>query len=68
MSFTIELGHTSSAANVVDKDFGLYNNPKGVLRKGSSIIDPIVIIECDANEVWRTSCNYSTLCFYFICI
>lgn len=59
MSFTIELGHTSSAANVVDKSFGLYNAPSGVLRKGSSIIDPIVIVECDANEVWRTSCNYA---------
>lgn len=59
MSFTIELGKTTSAMNVVDKDFALLNNPQGVLRKGSSIIDPVVIVQCDNNADWRKATNYA---------
>lgn len=59
MSFRIELGNTPSSANVVNKEFFLYNDPQGVLKKGTSIIDPVIVILCDANEVWRKSCNYA---------
>lgn len=59
MSFVVELGNTSSATNVVDKEFTMYNNPSGYLRKGSSIIDPVIVLQLDNNDVWRKSCNYA---------
>ena len=59
MSFRIDLGTTSSAANVVDKEFAVYHSQDGTLRKGTSIIDPVIIIYFDGNEIWRKSCNYA---------
>lgn len=59
MSFKIELGKTTSAANVVDKEFSLLNDPEGVLKKGTSIIDPVIIIQCDNNADWRKATNYA---------
>ena len=59
MSFAIELGYTNSAMNVVDKDFFIIDNPSGVLKVGSSVIDPVIIVLCDASDAWRKNCNYA---------
>lgn len=57
--FEVQLMLNGSASNVVDKSVELLNAPNGVLRQGTSIIDPIIIIHCDANEIWRKKCNYA---------
>lgn len=57
--FEIVLGNNSSAMNVVDKEFIQFNTVNGVLRGAASIIDPVVIVELNSNETWRTSCNYA---------
>lgn len=59
MAFEIDIGWTESAANVVDKDFTRINNPMGTLKKGTSIIDPVIVVQCDNNDAWRKSCNYA---------
>lgn len=57
--FTVQLGNTPSQANVVSKEFNVYSQPQGYLRAESSIIDPVIVIECDANDIWRKKCNYA---------
>lgn len=59
MSFQIQLGTTKSAVNVVDKDFTVINTVTGTLKAGTSILDPIVTILCDASDTWRKNCNYA---------
>lgn len=56
--FDIELQTNASATNVLDKKLTLQNTVSGVLRKGCSIIDPVIIIHTDGSDVWRESFNY----------
>lgn len=57
--FDIQLGNTPSPVNVVDKQFDVYNTQQGVLRAGTSIIDPVITIQCDNSDMWRKSMNYA---------
>lgn len=56
--FNIDLYTTTSPANKVEKELKLLSTVQGVLRNGSSIIDPVITIQCDNSEIWRKSCNY----------
>lgn len=58
MAFTIKAYRNLSATNVVDKELGDIVDMNGVLRKGTSIIDPVIIVELDNNDVWRSGFNY----------
>lgn len=58
--FNIALYQMKSPANKVDKDISfLIHTVQGTLRTGSSIIDPVVIIETDQNILWRKGLNYA---------
>lgn len=56
---TLQLGWTISPTNVVNKEFHISSSPEGVLRKGTSIIDPVITVQCDNSETWRKNCNYA---------
>lgn len=58
MAFTIQAYRNLSATNVVDKELGDIVSMSGVLRKGCSIIDPVITVELDNNDVWRSGFNY----------
>lgn len=57
--FNIELLLNKSATNFVNKETNSLKSVSGVLKRGTSIIDPVVIIQCDAADTWRTGCNYA---------
>lgn len=58
--FTISLYNMKSPANKVTKDISLViQNVQGTLRAGTSVIDPVVIIETDQNTLWRKGLNYA---------
>lgn len=57
--FTLQLGTNTSSPNVVDKEFNVLTTVIGNLRKPSSIIDPIIVVELDQNDQWRKSTNYA---------
>lgn len=56
--FNITAYQTTSAANVVDKAVSEISVMQGVLRKGCSIIDPVIIVQTDGGEIWRRGFNY----------
>lgn len=59
MSFTIHFMQTSSAPNVVDKEFSRQGvDLEGTLRAGSSIIDPVIIVEANAPGFHVNGYNY----------
>lgn len=59
MSFNIHFTQTSSAVNVVDKQFSLGGvDIEGTLRNGSSLIDPVLIIEANAPGFHSNGYNY----------
>lgn len=62
MSFIIDLYQTTSPANKVDKDISIVlDNVSGTLRKGTSIIDPVIVIQCDNSDQWRKQLNYARI-------
>lgn len=59
MSFVIHFTQTSSAVNVVDKEFSLGGvDVTGTLRAGSSLIDPVLLIEANAPGFHANGYNY----------
>lgn len=56
----IQLYTNSSPSNAVSKEIGSpIDTLQGTLRSGTSIIDPSVIVQLSADDVWRTSTNYA---------
>jgi len=56
--FNIVTYENKSATNVVEKDIVEIVTMQGNLRKGCSIIDPVILVQCDGNELWRKGFNY----------
>lgn len=58
--FSIALYQMKSPANKVAKDISFQiDTVNGVLRAGSSLIDPVVVVETDQNILWRKGLNYA---------
>lgn len=59
MSFNIVLQKNNSENNRVSKSVGTILTVSGVLKEETSIIDPVIKIECDLSAV--TGCNYLSI-------
>ncbi len=59
MAFTIFLQRNNSEKNRVSKDIATLLTLSGVIKSETSIIDPIIMIECDLATV--VNCNYITI-------
>lgn len=59
MSFSIQLQRNNSEPIKVDKDITNILTVTGTLREGTSIIDPVIKIECNIADV--AGCNYLTI-------
>lgn len=59
MAFNIALQINSSERERLDKDVSTIMTVSGVLKEETSIIDPVIMIECDLSDV--TNCNYMTI-------
>ena len=59
MSFNITLQINSSEKNKLDKEITDIATVSGVLKEDTSIIDPVVKIECDLHDY--VNCNYITI-------
>ena len=59
MSFNVTLQRNDSEPIRMDKNVSTIASYDGVLREGTSIIDPIIKIECNLSDVRR--CNYLTV-------
>lgn len=58
MSFSIVGYRCNSAANVVDKELNQEFEVQGTLRDGSSVIDPVIIVEANAPGFHANDVNY----------
>lgn len=58
MSFYIDFFVNASATNVVDKDLTQTSHNLGTLRDGSSIIDPVILLEVEQAGWPYTNANY----------
>ena len=56
MSFNIQLMRNNSEANRLSKNLTNITTVSGTLKQSTSIINPIIQIECDISNV--TDCNY----------
>lgn len=56
--FDIELQTNSSASNVVSKKIKTLDTITGVLKKGCSLTDPVILIQTNGANLWRDSFNY----------
>ena len=56
MSFTIQLMRNNSDINVVNKNITSLASFTGTLKDATSIIDPVIQIQCNLSDV--TKCNY----------
>lgn len=56
MSFTIVLMRNNSDPKVVSKNVNTILSVKGTLKDNTSIINPVIKIQCNLNDV--TDCNY----------
>lgn len=56
MSFSITLMQNTSPVNKIGKELSSQLEVTGELRSETSIIDPIIMIECDLADL--TNCNY----------
>lgn len=56
--FNIVAYENKSATNVVNKDISEIVSIQGTLRRGCSIIDPVITVQLDGNTVWRSGFNY----------
>ena len=59
MSFNITLQINSSEKNKLDKEITDIATVSGVLKEDTSIIDPVIKIECDLSDY--VNCNYITI-------
>lgn len=59
MSFDIVLMRSNSEKNRLTKDTETIMTVSGFLREGTSIIDPVIKIECDILDV--VGCNYLSI-------
>lgn len=59
MAFDIILQRNNSEINRVTKDVSSVLTVTGELKSETSIVDPVIMIECDLTEV--VSCNYMTI-------
>ena len=59
MPFNITLQRNNSERNKLTKDISEILTVSGELKTETSIIDPVIIIECDLSAV--TGCNYISL-------
>ena len=59
MAFNITLQINSSEKNKLDKEITDIATVSGVLKEDTSIIDPVVKIECDLSNY--VNCNYITI-------
>ena len=59
MSFNIVLQRNNSEMNSVSKSVDNLFTVSGVLKEDTSIIDPVIKIECDLSAV--TGCNYLSI-------
>ena len=59
MAFNIILQRNNSEINMVSKSVDDILTVSGVLKEETSIIDPVIKIECDLSMV--TSCNYLSI-------
>lgn len=70
MPFPIVAYQNKSATNVIDKDLSEIVSMSGTLRANTSIIDPVIVIQCDNNEIWRSGFNYIYIAefkrYYFV--
>lgn len=58
--FSISLYQMKSPPNKIEKDISfLIQTVQGSLRNGSSIIDPVIVVETDSNTLWRRGLNYA---------
>lgn len=56
MSFEISLMRNNSAKEQLDKELSVLRTVSGTLKESTSIINPIIKIECDLSDFTR--CNY----------
>lgn len=59
MAFNIELKINNSEQNKLNKDTKTIMMVSGVLKEETSIIDPVIKIECELSDV--TGCNYLSI-------
>lgn len=59
MAFTISLQVNSSERERLTKSLSEIMSVSGVLKSETSIIDPVIMIECDLSDV--VNCNYMTI-------
>lgn len=59
MAFNIELKTNNSEQNRLNKDTKTIMTVSGVLKEETSIIDPVIKIECEISDV--TGCNYLSI-------
>lgn len=59
MAFTISLQINSSERERLTKSLSEIMSVSGVLKSETSIIDPVIMIECDLSNV--VNCNYMTI-------
>lgn len=59
MAFNIELKINNSEQNRLNKDTKTIMTVSGVLKEETSIIDPVIKIECEISDV--TGCNYLSI-------
>lgn len=58
--FTISFYQNKSATNVVNKDISQeIVDVDGVLRSGTSVIDPVILVHTDGNPLWVNGANYA---------
>ena len=59
MSFNISLQRNNSERNRVTKDVENIMTVSGELKTETSVVDPVILIECDLSAV--TGCNYISI-------
>ena len=59
MAFTIKLQRNNSERERLTKDIDDISTVSGVLKEETSIIDPVIKIECDLSDF--VNCNYMTI-------
>lgn len=59
MAFSIQLQINNSEKNCLDKNLDTVLTVSGTLKQDTSIVDPVIIIECDLDNV--NTINYMTI-------
>lgn len=59
--FTIKFFQNGSATNVVNKQLTGIVDAQGTLRRGTSVIDPVIIVHTDGNPLWAKGANYAQI-------